>query len=45
LLGKNSSTVRDLDCTVTISPPLILTQAEVEKIVAALDGALGAVKL
>jgi 4-aminobutyrate aminotransferase-like enzyme len=45
LFGKNSSTVRDLDCTLTISPPLILTQAEVEKIVAALDGALGAVKL
>lgn len=45
LLGKNSSTVRDLDCTLTISPPLILTQTEVEKIVAALDGALGTVKL
>jgi taurine-pyruvate aminotransferase len=45
LLGKNSSTVRDLDCVVTISPPLVLNQAEVEKIVAALDGALGAVKL
>jgi len=45
LLGKNSSTVRDLDCVVTISPPLVITQAEVEKIVAALDEALGAVKL
>ncbi|CAA9575125.1 MAG: Aminotransferase, class III [uncultured Thermomicrobiales bacterium] len=45
LFGKNSSTVRDLDCTITISPPLIIGQAEVEKIVAALDGALGAVRL
>jgi len=37
--------VRDLDCVVTISPPLVINQTEVEKIVAALDGALGAVKL
>ncbi len=45
LLGKNSSTVRRLESVLTFAPPLVLTQAEVEKIVAALDGALGTVRL
>lgn len=45
LLGKNSATVRRLESVLTLAPPLVLTQAEVEKIVAALDGALGTVRL
>ena len=45
LLGKNSATVRRLESVLTLAPPLVLTQAGVEKIVAALDGALGTVRL
>ncbi len=43
LVGKNVSTVRGLECVIALSPPLIITQVEIEQIVAALDGALGAV--
>lgn len=45
LLGKNSATVRDLDCTLTISPPLVLSEAEAERLVAAVDEALSTVKV
>jgi taurine-pyruvate aminotransferase len=45
LLGKNSATVRRLESVLTFAPPLVLTQAEVERIVAAVDGALGTVRL
>ncbi len=45
LLGKNSATVRDLDCTLTISPPLVINQREVEQLVSALDEALGTIRL
>lgn len=44
LLGKNSATVPHLECVITISPPLIITPAEVDRIVATLDEAIGAVE-
>ncbi len=45
LVGKNVSTVKRLECTITLSPPLVITQAEIERIVNALDEALGTVKV
>jgi adenosylmethionine-8-amino-7-oxononanoate aminotransferase len=44
LLGKNSATVPHLECVLTISPPLVITSAEVDRIVNTLDEAIGAVK-
>ena len=44
LVGKNVSTVKRLECTITLSPPLVITQAEIERIVNALDEALGTVQ-
>jgi adenosylmethionine-8-amino-7-oxononanoate aminotransferase len=43
LLGKNSATVPRLECVLTLSPPLVITADEVDRIVTALDGALGTV--
>ncbi len=40
LIGKNSATVPRLECTLTLSPPLVITPEEIDRIVAALDGAL-----
>ncbi|MHB1005526.1 MAG: aminotransferase family protein [Chloroflexota bacterium] len=45
LLGKNSSTVSHLECVLTIAPPLIITAAEVDRLVTTLDAALTAAKL
>ncbi|MFN8537418.1 MAG: hypothetical protein U0232_08090 [Thermomicrobiales bacterium] len=40
LVGKNVSTVKGLECTITLSPPLVITQAEVKTVNAgAGDGA------
>ena len=44
LVGKNVSTVKRLECTITLSPPLVITQAEVERVVNVLDEALGTVR-
>lgn len=44
LVGKNSSTVRRMECVITLSPPLVINQAEVERIVAVLDEALKTVR-
>jgi adenosylmethionine-8-amino-7-oxononanoate aminotransferase len=44
LVGKNVSTVKRLECTITLSPPLVITQAEVERVVNALDEALATVR-
>ncbi len=40
LIGKNSATVPHLECTLTLSPPLVVTPEEIDRIVAAIDGAL-----
>jgi taurine-pyruvate aminotransferase len=45
LVGKNVSTVRGLECVITLSPPLVISQPEIERIVAVLDEALGTVKI
>jgi adenosylmethionine-8-amino-7-oxononanoate aminotransferase len=44
LVGKNVSTVKRLECTITLSPPLVITQAEVERVVNVLDEALGTMR-
>ena len=41
LVGKNSATVPRLECVITLSPPLVITAEEIDRIVAALDSALG----
>ena len=41
LVGKNSATVPRLECVITLSPPLVITGAEIDRIVEALDAALG----
>ena len=44
LVGKNVGTVARLECVITLSPPLVAGPAEVERIVAVLDEALGTVQ-
>lgn len=41
IVGKNSATVPSLECVITLSPPLVITAAEIDRIVAVLDMALG----
>ncbi len=41
LIGRNSATVPRLECVLTISPPLVITPAEVDRIVETVDAALG----
>ena len=43
LVGKNSATVPRLECVLTLSPPLVITAEEIDRIVAALDAALSEV--
>jgi taurine-pyruvate aminotransferase len=44
LVGKNTSTVKRLECVITLAPPLVATDADIERIVDVLDAALGMVK-
>ncbi|HET7037691.1 MAG TPA: aminotransferase [Thermomicrobiaceae bacterium] len=44
LLGKNSSTVPRLETVLTIAPPLIIDQPGIDRLIDALDAALGAVE-
>jgi taurine-pyruvate aminotransferase len=44
LVGKNTSTVKRLECVITLAPPLVATDADIERIVDVLDAALGTVK-
>jgi len=41
LIGKNSATVPRLECVLTLSPPLVITAEEVDRVVDAIDTALG----
>jgi len=41
IVGKNSATVPSLECVITLSPPLVITAEEIDRIVAVLDMALG----
>jgi adenosylmethionine-8-amino-7-oxononanoate aminotransferase len=41
IVGKNVATVQRLECVVTMAPPLVINEGEIERIVDALDGALG----
>lgn len=41
IVGKNSATVPNLECVITLSPPLVITAEEIDRIVAVLDMALG----
>ncbi len=44
LIGKNAATVQRLECVITLSPPLVIEPAEVDRLVAVLDEALGTVQ-
>jgi len=41
LVGKNSATVPRLECVITLSPPLVITAPEIDRIIKVLDAALG----
>ena len=43
IVGKNVATVPRLECVLMVSPPMIVTEADVERIVVTIDKALHAV--